>query len=194
MNNLMRLFQRTNGGSKWRTFTWWWWWWWWVSVTSTAALFWATVSFCCQSLKAKEHIHQLEDWWRLYLLFLFFYSFTRLSPPFSKVFYSVGSTLTNEHTPPRQAAAGASTVIISRQYTKCVGFYFAFTLTFSRHTEMEYVFINFTLNELKITLFYAIDILITPSTNRCGWTAALIPDQKCVWTSISTQSVSFTFC
>ena len=109
IKNLMRSLQRTDAGRvKTRTFTWWWWWWWWwgggggggggwwwrgvsVSVKSTAALFWATVSFCCQSLIAKEHINFSsrtgDDF-----TFLFICSCGFL-PPFSKVFHSVGQAI-----------------------------------------------------------------------------------------------------
>lgn len=96
INNLMRSLQRTDAGRvKTRTFTWWWWGWWWrgvsVSVKSTAALFWATVSFCCQSLIAKEHINFSsrtgEDFTFLFICSRGFF------PPFSKVFHSVGQAI-----------------------------------------------------------------------------------------------------
>lgn len=61
-----------------------------VSVKSAAALFWATVSFCCQSLIAKEHINiQLKDWGFKDFTFLFVCAHG-FALPFSKVFYSVG--------------------------------------------------------------------------------------------------------
>lgn len=49
-DDLMRLFQSVNFHVTTMVTVWW------VSVKFTAALFWATVSFCCQSLIAKEHI------------------------------------------------------------------------------------------------------------------------------------------
>lgn len=135
INNLMRLFQRTDrgivnyglsrddddgdddvgdDGSQ--------------CLSSTTALFWATVSFCCQSLIAKEHINFSsrtgEDF-----TFLFICS-QGFSLPFFLKCFTLWVKFNKKNPPKKQqqkkhsCQTAATVSAVSRQYWKCVGWIF----------------------------------------------------------------------
>lgn len=71
INDLMRLFHRTDCWKvEPRTFTWWWWWWWcWRWILMSVEYYSFVLSHCVILLpkpdSQRTHEFQLKDWWRL---------------------------------------------------------------------------------------------------------------------------------